>query len=34
MAKRKQRKTNDKGLVKYVKDKIKNFLVQDENIKN
>lgn len=34
MAKKKQAKTNDMGEVKYIKDKNKNILVPDENIKD
>ena len=33
-AKRRQAKTNDIGVLKYIKDKDKNILVQDKNIKD
>ena len=34
MTKRRQTKTNDIGVLKCIKDKDKNILVQDENIKD
>ena len=33
-AKRRQAKTNDIGVLKYIKDKDKNILLQDKNIKD